>query len=224
MSIEEKIGQLFCALGKSTDTMYLEELLSFRIGGVMFRPRSSEEIYNAYAYMQTNSRIPLLLASNIENGGIGVTSDGTNFGRELQVAATDEEIQAYRLGYVSCRECKALGGNWAFAPVADVDLNFRNPITNVRTFGRDVERVINMSRAYLKGAREVGIATAVKHFPGDGVDERDQHLHTTINTLSVEQWNNTYGRIYKELIRAGTKTIMVGHIALPQWAKKIKEI
>ena len=50
---------------------------------------------------------------------------------------------------------------------------------------------------------ESGIAPAAKHFPGDGVDERDQHLSFAPNTLSVEEWDNTFGKVYGGLIEAG---------------------
>ena len=56
--------------------------------------------------------------------------------------------------------------------------------------------------------QEEGVATSVKHFPGDGVDERDQHLVTSVNALSCKEWNESYGKIYKEMIEAGTLTVM----------------
>ncbi len=67
---------------------------------------------------------------------------------------------------------------------------------------------------------EEGVAVSIKHFPGDGVDERDQHLVTSINDLSCEDWDNTYGRVYGDLINQGAKTVMVGHIAQPNYIKK----
>ena len=96
----------------------------------------------------------------------------------------------------------ATGCNWAFAPIVDIDFNWRNPITNVRTYGSDPERVLTMADAYIDGIREAdpGMAACIKHFPGDGVDERDQHLLPTVNSLSVEKWESTYGRVYGKLI------------------------
>ena len=60
--------------------------------------------------------------------------------------------------------------------------------------------------------------TSIKHFPGDGVDERDQHLLTSVNSLSVTNWRKTFGRVYKELIDCGSKAVMIGHIAFPAYA------
>lgn len=74
-----------------------------------------------------------------------------------------------------------------------------------------------MADAYIDGIREAdpGMAACIKHFPGDGVDERDQHLLPTVNSLSVEKWESTYGRVYGKLIEKGVKSVMVGHILQP---------
>ena len=56
---------------------------------------------------------------------------------------------------------------------------------------------------------------SIKHFPGDGVDDLDQHLATSVNSLSLEEWEASYGQIYRGLIEAGAPTVMVGHIAMP---------
>lgn len=221
MSPEEKIGQLFCPVGFTKDEAVLKGMLDKGIGGMMYRSGPGKEIQDSHRFLQENSKIPLLLAANLEAGGVGSAADGTNFGKPLQVAATEDEEMAYRLGLISCTEGSAVGCNWSFAPIVDIDMNFRNPITNLRTFGDKAERVLRMGLAYLRGADEAGLACSIKHFPGDGVDERDQHLHVTQNSLSAEEWDATYGMIYKGLIDAGAKTVMVGHIAQPAWAKKL---
>ena len=84
-----------------------------------------------------HSKIPLLIGANLEDGGCGIATDGTQYGKQMQVAATGDTEDAYRLGKVSCSEGAAVGCNWAFAPVVDIDRNWRNPITNVRTYGDD---------------------------------------------------------------------------------------
>jgi beta-N-acetylhexosaminidase len=151
----------------------------------------------------------------LEDGGNGAAFEGTYFGRQMLIAATGDTEKAYQLGKVACREGAAVGVNWSFAPVVDIDMNYHNPITNVRTFGDDPKRVLEMGKAYMKAAHDEGIAAAVKHFPGDGVDERDQHLLTSVNSLTYEEWDKTFGEIYRELIDAGVKSVMVGHVAMP---------
>lgn len=221
MSLDEKLGQLFFPIGYSANEQYLQyELLNRAPGGVMFRTGSAEEIFDAYRYLQEHTKVPLLLAANLEAGGDGLVAEGTAFGRQMQAAATGEPEQAYRLGKVSCAEGQAVGCNYAFAPVVDIDFEYHNPITNVRTYGSDPGTVKEYALAYMRGAKECGTAVSVKHFPGDGVDEVDQHIQTSVNSLSCEEWDKTYGDVYQALIDAGALTVMVGHIALPAYQKK----
>ena len=166
------------------------------------------------------AKIPLLLAANTENGGNGLAFEGTSFGQPMAAAATDDPENAYRMGYTACAEGAALGLNWSFAPIVDINYEFHNPITNVRTFGSDPERVIACGSAYMRGAKENGVAVSIKHFPGDGVDERDQHILTSVNSLSREEWDESFGKVYSTLIEQGAETVMVGHIALPAYAEE----
>lgn len=217
MTFEEKIGQLFCPIGYSTEPSYLDMLLSHHIGGLFFRDGVGAEMRSTFEYAQMHSEIPLLIPSNLEAGGDGAATDGTPYGKQMACAAANDKVYAYRLGKIACSEAAALGINWAFAPVADIDANYHNPITNVRTYGNDVDVIIEYAKEYMRGAKESGVATSVKHFPGDGIDERDQHLLTSVNSLSMEEWDNSFGKIYKELIQADTLSVMVGHIALPSY-------
>lgn len=222
LTLEEKIGQLFCPVGFTTNENILKSMLNKNIGGIMYRPGLGINTQKSHRFLQENSKIPLLLAANLESGGVGLAVDGTDFGKPLQAAACEnDEEQGYRLGYISCAEGAAVGCNWSFAPIVDIDMNFRNPITNQRTFGDDADRVLRMGSGYLRGAHENGLAVSIKHFPGDGVDERDQHLHVTVNSLSADEWMNTYGKVYGGLIKQGAHTVMVGHMAQPAWAKKL---
>lgn len=218
MSLEEKIGQLFCPIVFTGNPDELKKIVQEKhIGGVLYREGKGADIQTNHRHLQDFAKIPLLIAANLESGGNGTAEEGTYYGKEMLVAATNDVSHAYRLGKVSGLEGAAVGVNWSFAPVVDIDCNFRNPITNVRTFGSDVTTVKEYGKAYMKGCMEAGVATSVKHFPGDGIDERDQHLLTSVNTLSKEEWDATFGSVYKELIQEGTLTIMAGHIALPSY-------
>lgn len=217
MTLEEKIGQLFCPIGYSTEPEYLDMLLGFHIGGLFFRDGVGEEMRRTFAYAQSHSVIPLLIPSNLEAGGDGAATNGTPYGKQMACAAAGDKKYAYRLGKISCAEAAAIGINWAFAPVVDIDLNYHSPITNVRTYGDDPETVCQYAGEYIRGAKECHVATAIKHFPGDGVDERDQHLLTSVNSLSMEEWDATYGKVYERLIADEVLTVMAGHIAMPAY-------
>ncbi len=219
MTLEQKAGQVFCPMGFSADLGLLHHLIcDIGVGGMMYRPGFAAEIQNTHRAIQSMARIPLLLAANTEHGGDGLAFEGTSFGQPMAVAATDDSESAYRMGYTACSEGAALGLNWSFAPIVDINYEFHNPITNVRTFGSDVERVTACGSAYMRAAKENGVAVSIKHFPGDGVDERDQHILTSVNSLSREEWDESFGKVYSTLIEQGAETVMVGHIALPAYA------
>lgn len=219
---DEKIGQLFLPIAYSSDTNYLRyEMLRYHVGGLLFKTSPSAEVRSALRFMQDNSKTPLLCAANLEFGSTGYLQDGTFFGQQLGIGATGDTKHAYRMGYVSCREASAAGCNFAFAPVSDLDLNWRNPIINVRSYGRDPEKVLEMCRAYKRGADENHVAVSVKHFPGDGVDEVDQHLLVSVNTMPVEEWEETYGKVYRGMIADGAMSFMIGHIDHPAWRHRL---
>lgn len=221
MSLDEKVKHLFAPITFSTDPEFLKKWVQkYQPSTVTFRPSGKADLQNAYRILQENSKIPLLLAGNLEDGGNGLALEGTYYGKPMQVAATDDTSYSEALGEIAGAEAAALGANWSFGPIVDIDLNWRNPITNLRTFGSDVERVKRMSLAYKKGFEKSGGILAAKHFPGDGTDERDQHLHVTFNHLTVDEWWETYGSVYQELIEDGIQSIMVGHIAFPAYSKK----
>ena len=218
MSTEEKIGQLFCLTDMITDTEQLQALIrKYQPGGFMYRAGDGADIQRAYHAMADASKVPMLFPCNLESGGNGISPSGTFFARPLEVAATNDPEQARRLGYVCAQEGGAVGCNWAYAPIIDIDFNWRNPITNVRTFGSDPDKVLAMGAAYMEGVAEADhkMAVCIKHFPGDGVDERDHHLMPTVNSLSAEEWMNTYGKVYGTLIEKGAQTVMCGHILQP---------
>lgn len=222
MDEDDKIGQLFFVVGYRQDEEFLKDVAGrLRVGGLMCRSMSAEQVTGTVSILQKNAKIPLLIAANLEAGANGIVSEGTKVASQMAVAATGNPDNAYELGRICAEEGAAVGANYAFAPVCDIDLNFRNPITNTRTYGSDPAFVAECASAYAKACRERNMCYSVKHFPGDGVDERDQHLVTSINSLSVEEWDRTYGAIYKRLIEEGAPTVMVGHIALPSYEKAI---
>jgi len=222
MTQEEKVSQLFCLIAYDAEPERLTQLAQeIKPGGLMCRPMPAEASRETTEILQKNSKIPMLIAANLERGGVGVMEEGTSMGSHLAVAATDNDKMATRLGTICGREGAAVGVNWSFAPIIDIDYNFRNPITNIRTFGSDPDRVKRMGVEYVKAVQKEGVAASIKHFPGDGVDERDQHLVTSINTMGCEEWDITFGEAYKACINAGAMTVMIGHIMHPEYSRKL---
>ncbi|MGL9817125.1 glycoside hydrolase family 3 protein [Enterococcus sp. DIV0098] len=222
MSLDDKIGQLFFVIGQDEEQVDIKEFIqTYRPGGMMYRPAPAEKIKRQLTAAQDASDVPLFFSANLESGGNGIITEGTWFGMPLQIAATDDPKQAYELGNVASYEAAQVGCNMSFSPIVDIDKNFRNPITNTRTFGSDQERVIQMAAAQINGLQENGILPVIKHFPGDGVDERDQHLLSTVNSLPADEWMASYGKIYQTFIEQEVSSIMIGHIMLPAWERKI---
>ena len=220
MSTEEKIGQLFVNMGSERTEEYLTNILdTYHIGAVRYNPGKAEEVYDQNKILQEKSKIPMLIAANTEAGGNGACTDGTEVGLEVKIGATNDTKYAYEMGRVSGVEASAIGCNWSFAPIVDINYNWRNPIISSRSFGSDPDLVLEMSLAYMKGIQESGILPAAKHWPGDGIDERDQHLSFSVNSLSTEEWDQTFGKVYKGLIDAGLPSIMAGHIHLPAYQR-----
>lgn len=222
LTTEQKAGQLFCVMGGDYSPSQLKEMVrESRVGGVLFRPAPAEEIKARFEELDAAAPVPLLKAANLEEGGAGAISDGTLFGWPMLVGAADDDETVERFAKVCAVEGKSVGVNWSFSPVCDLDLNYLNPITNVRSYGSDTECVKHNTEIYVKTMQSCGMAACAKHFPGDGVDYRDHHLHPTYNTLSASEWYASYGAIYENLIANDLISIMVGHIVQPNVAMDV---
>ena len=222
MTEEEKLGQLFCVMGGDFSPERLEDMvLTGRVGSVLFRPAPATRIRACYAPLDEAARIPLLKAANLEEGGSGAATDGTLYGFPMLVAAAGDAEEAERFGAVCAAEGRSVGVNWSFSPVSDLDLNPLNPITNVRSFGSDLNTVLSCTSAYVRALQTRGVAACAKHFPGDGVDYRDQHLHPSYNSLSAADWFSSYGKVYENLIENDLLSVMVGHICQPAVSMEI---
>lgn len=222
MSLHDKIGQLFHLVTYTSDENFLKNICGkYAPGGMMARVLPYREACQVSNTLQKYSRIPMLISANLEAGGDGIVKEGTNVGPNMLIGATGDVTFAALQGEVAATEGMSVGANYAFAPVIDIDYNFRNPITNTRLYGDNAEFVAKAGAAFTRAVQSKGMCVSLKHFPGDGVDERDQHLVTSINSLSCSEWDATYGRVFREGIEAGALTVMVGHIMLPAYTKAL---
>lgn len=223
MTDEEKVGQLFFQLTQSQDEEYLKELMEkYHLGGCRYNAAPGKAVQEQNRMLQKFAKIPVIIACNTESGGDGACSDGTPIASEVKIAAAGKEEYAYALGKMANEEAAAIGCNMAFAPISDIAYNWENTEIISRAFGNDPRRVAKMSEAYLKGAHTIpGFACAAKHFPGNGQDFRDAHLSNNVNYFDVEEWNATYGMVYKTLFDSGLEAVMGGHIMLPKYTKAL---
>lgn len=227
MTLEEKFGQLFVLLkavpGVDEEKIKADLAISHQ-GGLRWQGGTKENVWLQNTTYQKNSKIPLFIAANCDDGGSGCLPEGTFVATAAQCGAGQGTDNAYHVGLVSGKEASAIGCNWMFNPVADIYMNWRNTIVNTRSFGENVDTVIANVRAYIKGIKDANpnMACCCKHFPGDGVEELDQHLVLGVNSLSVEEWNASFRRVYETMISEGLESIMVGHIALPEMSRYLR--
>src|SRR5438045_7181667 len=102
-------------------------------------------------------------------------------------AGRPENAEAF--GRVTALESRAMGVHWNFVAVGDVNSNPVNPVINTRSFGEDPAQVSAQVSAYIRGARNNGLLTAAKHFPGHGDTATDSHLGVAAVNRSREQIN-----------------------------------
>lgn len=223
LSLDEKIGQVFVdMLWNNNEEEIKERINKYGMGGFRYSNMPADKLYEQNMTIQNTSKIPALIAANIEAGGDGGIGGGTHIGYHVTIGATQDKENAYKLGYYGCKEAAAIGCNWTYAPIVDINKNWRNCVVSSRCFSSDADVVLEMSKEYLRGANDAGLACCMKHFPGDGLDERDQHIVTTNNMMSCEEWDNEFGKVYKGMIDAGVESVMIGHIRLPEYSRKLK--
>lgn len=166
---------------------------------------------------EDNADIPILFASDFENGCGSMLKGLTPLPYLMSLGAAADEQLAYDYGKATALEARLVGANWSFSPVCDLNLNPRNPLVNVRGLTDDPELAIKLLPQVVKGMQDYGLAACAKHFPGDGLDWRDQHIVTTNNTLSVSDWKKLSGRVFEQMIESGVYSIMAGHITFPAY-------
>jgi beta-N-acetylhexosaminidase len=217
---EDKVAQLLMpTLGaydyhrEAVNAFLAERTLGGIFVGMADGDRHREEI----TQLQARCSIPLVVASDLEAGASHFVRGGVPFPEPLAVAAANDTQLAYTLGTAAAREGRYTGIHWTFAPVVDVNVNPDNPIANTRSFGADPERLARLAEAVMRGLQEHGLAACAKHFPGDGVDDVDQHTVTSVHTLSRQEWHRISGLPFRRAIAAGVWSTMVGHITLPAW-------
>jgi beta-N-acetylhexosaminidase len=133
----------------------------------------------------------------------------------MGIGATGREMDAYEMGRVTAIEARAVGVQLTFSPVADVNNNPENPIINTRSFGEDPADVGRLVAAYVRGAREHGLLTTAKHFPGHGDTGTDSHIAVPVAPGCWDRLDTLELVPFRAAIAAGVSAVMTAHIALP---------
>lgn len=218
LSLEQAVGQLLCISQFNDSRDYWFSLLE-RVPFGAARARSeSADAYRAFlSELQEQSTIPLLVPANMEHGAAELRDYGTDFPWPMAVGAVNDEALTARMGQIIAQEARPIGVNWLFHPVVDINYNPDNPITNIRAMGDNPATISRLATVWLGAIQAEGVAATAKHFPGDGIDDRDQHLLTSVNSMPFDQWQATFGAVWKAVIDAGVMCMMPGHISLPDY-------
>jgi beta-N-acetylhexosaminidase len=219
LSLQDKVGQLFNLLSRGTEPDELERLERLRPGGITryFGPDGEAERARIAA-AQDAASVPLLVSADLEGSRMSLPF-GTQLPNPLALAAIDDLKVTAEISRIIAEEAAAIGVNWSFTPVMDINHAFRSPIVATRSFGADVETICRHAVSHIKTLQRYRIAATAKHWPGEGHDDRDQHLVTTINPLPMAQWHASFGKLYRSAIDAGVLSIMSAHIALPAFIR-----
>jgi beta-N-acetylhexosaminidase len=234
LTLREKIGQLimpwvggnYTAVGSADFEQLRKWVQDDRVGGLVLSiglPLSYAAKLNE---LQVRSRVPLLIASDMENGpgmrlgniyalpSLLSQGGGTVFPPVMALGATGSDDLAYKLGQVLGTEARAIGVHMVFGPVLDVNSNPLNPIINTRSFGESPDLVGRLARAYIRGARSKGLMTTGKHFPGHGDTDVDSHLDLPTIRADRAHLDSIDLPPFRAAVGEGIDAIMTAHIAV----------
>lgn len=232
LSVEEKVGQLFMPWVRAEflnveDPEYLrlrDTMLKYHIGSFALTVRYEPPfLYKSQPYeaavllnrLQKDSKLPLLIAADFERGITMRINGATSFPHAMAFGAAGKIEYAEAFGRITAQESRAIGVHWNFFPIADVNSNPANPIINTRSFGEDPQQVGELVAAFIRGARENGMLTTAKHFPGHGDTAADSHLGVAEVTGKLERLQATELAPFRKAITAGVDSVMVAHVTVP---------
>ena len=213
----DKLSQLFVLLERGTPSEVAESVRSFRPGGITRIYSDDLEAEIALARdLGTMAAVPLLVSADLEGSRMSLPF-GTTVPNPLGLAAVDDVDATTAISTIMAQEARAVGLNWSFTPVIDINAAWRSAIVGTRSYGSDMGKVERHALAQVAAFQANGVAATVKHWPGEGYDDRDQHLVTTVNPLSMPEWEQSFGQLYRKAIDAGVLSVMSAHIALPSF-------
>ncbi len=225
LSDEELSGEV---LSWQFEGMNEEELSSFikknKVSSFYANNLSTEQIAFLKKCIKENSKSPCLVTADVERGANVFPETRDYSVSMMNLGAAYDEKLSFEIGRYTARLMRSRSVHLPLSPAVDICFNPLNPLTNTRSASDNAETVLKTAGAYGLGMESEGLmGMVVKHFPGDGVDDRNQHFCTSVNSLSKEEWMASYGKIYKELFQKGAKAVMVAHIALPWYDPTVDE-
>lgn len=226
LTLRERIGQMVIVGMSGEFTNSASEKFAIlrrhieenHLGGFIVSRGEANSIAAQTNELQRLSKIPLFFAADYERGLRMQLRTGTPFTTNMGVGAAGDVSAAYRQGKIIASEMRAIGVNWLFAPVADINNNPDNPVINIRSFGANPERVGEFANALAKGARDGGALATLKHFPGHGDTATDSHIGLATISANKNQLEAVELVPFKTAIAGGAGSVMTAHLAVPNVA------
>lgn len=220
LSFKEKVGQLFIYTIAPVDTKRNLELLrevidTYKVGGLLFSGGKMQNQVELTNRAQRQAKVPLMITFDGE-WGLAMRLRGMPvFPRNMVLGCIRDNRLLYEYGREVARQCRQIGVQVNFAPVADVNINPKNPVINTRSFGEDPIQVADKVIAYASGLEGGGVLSVCKHFPGHGDTDVDSHKALPVLPFTRERLDSVELYPFKEAIRAGLGGMMVGHLQVP---------
>ncbi|WP_293859919.1 glycoside hydrolase family 3 N-terminal domain-containing protein [uncultured Alsobacter sp.] len=219
LSPDDRLRHLFNLRLPGNEGAEVEAALAFRPGGITRKGSATFEADRALvARFNAALPVPVLVSADLEGSRASLPA-GAELPNPLALAAIDDVEATAEVARIMAEEAHAAGINWSFTPLLDINAAWRSAIVATRGFGSDVDVIERHALAQIRAFQTLGIGATVKHWPGEGYDDRDQHLVTTINPLDMDAWEATFGRLYRKAIDAGVMSVMSAHIALPAFVR-----
>lgn len=220
MTLREKVGQFFMvATYSNKNEEHFQEIDSLiineKIGGLIFFQGDKTNLTRAIDRYQEKSEIPLLIGMDAEYGVHMRLFGGDRFPYNYTIGAANDPELTELLARMIGQECRDLGIHLNFAPVADVNSNPLNPVIGFRSYGEYPKMVAEHVSATVKGIETQGVMTSIKHFPGHGDTDSDSHYKLPIVNNSYKHINAIDFFPFRAGIRAGSSTVMIGHLNVP---------
>lgn len=232
LSLKERVGQLFIYTiaphqDKSNRELLRKVIEDYKVGGLLFSGGLMQNQVVLTNEAQRMADIPLLITFDGEWGLSMRLRDTPAFPKNMVLGCIQNDSLLYEYGCEMARQCKELGVQVNFAPVADVNINPKNPVINTRSFGEDPVNVANKVIAYARGLEDGGVLSVAKHFPGHGDTDVDSHKALPVLTFTRERLDSVELYPFKKVIEEGLGGIMVGHLELffdDDWVSKYRII
>lgn len=194
----------------------IEQVLQeYPFGGIiLFRENLAklDEIIQLTDKLQQHTKSGRLIAIDQEGGSVTRIHSATEMPGNMALGAIDDILTTAQASQVLATELAALGFNFMFSPVLDVNSNPQNPIVGVRSFGKDPELVARHGVAYCDGLNRVNLIACGKHFPGHGDTDSDSHHALPIISKSVAEFTQVDLLPFKVAFDANIDSIMTAHI------------